>query len=287
MKRDKIRFIAAMFIFGTIGPVRKFIPYSSAFVAFARAFIGVLFLLILHVGKKEDFPVGEIRKNLPLLVVSGVVLGINWILLFEAYRYTSVSVATICYYMAPVIVILVSPFLFGEEITLRKGLASVAAVFGMILVSGVLDTGIHGLTGVLFGLGAAVFYAGVILFNKKIRGLSGEDRTIFQLAFAAIALLPYVLLTEDLGSTEWKIFPVFMLFVAGILHTGIAYALYFGSIGKLPAQTVAIFSYLDPVTAVLLSAFVLREGLSPSAALGVVIVLGSAIFSEAGEGEET
>lgn len=280
MEKDKAQLVTAMSIFGTIGLVRRFIPYSSGLVAFVRAFIGVLFLLGFRFLKKESLPVKEVKDNLLLLCLSGVALGVNWILLFEAYRFTSISVATICYYMAPVIVIVLSPLLFNEKITLQKGICAFVAVLGMFFVSGVFETGFSGLTGVFFGLGAAVMYATVIVLNKKIEGLSSNDRTVIQLGISAISLFPYILLTEDFAHLEFEFFAILMLLVAGVIHTGIAYALYFGSIRTVPAQTVALFSYIDPIIAVILSAFVLKEGLSLMAAIGVVMVIAAAIASE-------
>jgi RarD protein len=280
MKKDKAQLVLAMTIFGTIGLVRKYIPSSSALVSFVRGFIGALFLLVLHSVKKEKFDVKAIKKNAVRLLASGVALGVNWILLFEAYRFTTVSVATICYYMAPIFVILVSPLFFHERITPQKGLCSVIALGGMILVSGVTETGITGLAGVLYGLGAAVLYAAVVILNKKIFGLSASDRTISQLVIAAIALLPYVLLTDDFSTLNMDWFAVVMLLVAGVVHTGIAYSLYFGSLRNVPAQTAALFSYIDPIVAVLISALLLKEGITASATVGVVMVLCAAMASE-------
>lgn len=280
MKRDKAQLVLAMTIFGTIGLVRKYIPCSSALVSFVRGFIGALFLLALHCMKKENFNTEAIKKNAVRLMASGIALGVNWILLFEAYRFTTVSVATICYYMAPVFVILVSPLFFHERITLQKGLCSAFAMCGMVLVSGVTETGISGLTGVLYGLGAAVLYAAVVILNKKIVGLSASDRTISQLVIAAIALLPYVLLTDDFSALKIDWFAIWMLLVAGVVHTGIAYSLYFGSLRNVPVQTAAIFSYIDPIVAVLISALVLKEGITVSAVAGVVMVICAAMASE-------
>jgi RarD protein len=280
VKKDKAKLIAAMTIFGTIGLVRKYIPYSSALVSFVRGFIGALFLLALRWVRKEKYDTAAIKKNAGKLLASGIALGVNWILLFEAYRYTTISVATICYYMAPVFIILISPFFFRERITLQKGLCSVIAVCGMIFVSGVTQTGFSGLAGVFYGLGAAVLYAAVVTLNKKMVGLSASDRTISQLAISAIALLPYVLLTDDISALKMDAFPVLMLLVAGVVHTGIAYSLYFGSLRNVPAQTAALFSYIDPTVAVLISALVLKEGITAEAAVGVVMVIGAAMASE-------
>lgn len=280
MNGDKLKLMLAMAVFGTIGLVRRFIPCSSGVIAFARGFIGVLFLLLVRLIKKQPFPVAALKKNLVPLSISGILIGGNWIFLFEAYRFTTVSVATVCYYMAPVFIILASPLLLKERLTLKKGVCAAAAVCGMVLVSGVLETGLTGLTGVLFGLGAAVMYAAVILINKKIDGLNGNDRTVFQLGVAAIVLLPYVLITEDFSALRIDAFAAVMLLVAGVVHTGLTYAMYFDSIRSVPAQTVALFSYIDPAVAILLSAFVLKEGISLPAVIGVVLVIGSTMISE-------
>jgi RarD protein len=278
--KDRLKLIGAVTIFGTVGLVRKSIPYTSALVACVRGFIGAIFLLIILFLKKERLKDEGIKQNAALLFGSGIALGANWILLFEAYRYTSVSVATICYYMAPVIVIFISPFLFGEKITLKQVICSIVAVLGMVLVSGVVESGFSGIKGILLGLSAAVGYAAVITFNKKITGIAASHRTIIQLGVAAVGLFPYILLTEDFTNFQMELKPILLLLIAGILHTGVAYALYFGSIRHVPAQTVALLSYIDPIVAVLLSAFVLNETLTGLAVVGIVMVIGSAIINE-------
>ncbi len=191
------------------------------------------------------------------------------------------ATATLCYYMAPVIVILASPWLLKERLTLRRGLCAAAAVLGMVLVSGVLTESRGGdLRGVLFGLGAAALYASVVLVNQRLRDMDALEKTVVQLGAAALILLPYVLATEDLSALTWNVPSLLLLLVLGVVHTGWAYSLYFGSMGALPAQTVALCSYLDPVTAVLLSALVLREPLGLPGAVGAALVLGAALVSE-------
>lgn len=280
MTKDKLKILLAIAIWGTIGIVRRYIPYSSGIVAFFRGAIGVLFLLLVRLVRRQRFSREEIRKSLPILCLSGVAIGVNWIFLFEAYRYTTISVATICNYMAPIFMIIASPFVLKERLTRKKTVCIGVALVGMILVSGVLETGISGMTGVLFGLGAAVLYAAVVLMNKRIVDMPGSDRTVIQLAVGTLFLIPYVLLTEDLSRLEFVPAGAAMLLLAGVVHTGFAYALYFGSFRHVPAQTIALYSYLDPIIAVILSTVVLREPLSVPAAIGVVLVLGAAISSE-------
>lgn len=282
-RKSRLALIGSMCVFGTIGILRKYIDLPSSVIALVRGAVGVVFLLCLVglTGKKPDRQ--AIRKNLWILLVSGVFIGFNWILLFEAYCYTSVATATLSYYMAPILVVLASPLVLKEALTGKKLLCVVVALGGMVLVSGVLRAGFSGvseLKGVALGLGAAVLYASVILLNKKLGDISAYDKTIVQLAAAAIVLLPYTLLTEDMSALTIDGLGLALLLVAGVVHTGAAYALYFGSMKELPAQTVALYSYIDPILAVLLSAMLLREPMTIGGAVGAVMILGAAFFSE-------
>ena len=279
----KFHIITAMLIFGTIGIFVRHVPLPSSVIALVRGIVGTLFLLIFSRFRKTPVSREAIRNNLKMLIVSGVAIGFNWILLFEAYRYTTVATATLCYYLAPVFVIIASPFLFKEALTGRKILCVIAALIGMVFVSGVLETDLSGsgeFLGILCGVGAAVLYASVVLMNKKLTDIDGFDRTIVQLAAAAVSLLPYVLLTERGTPMTWAPLTIVLLLVLGIVHTGICYTLYFGSIKELPAQTSALFSYIDPVSAIILSAVFLGESLTLFSAIGAVLVLGSTLLSE-------
>lgn len=274
---------AAMALWGTIGVFRRAIPLSSGLVAFFRGVIGALFLILLTKARGQRVFCGIGRRKVPLLFLSGAVMGINWILLFEAYRFTSVSVATLCYYMEPTFLILASPLFLREPLTARKGLCAAVSLLGMALVSGILDgtppqSGEW--RGILLGLGAAVLYTTVVLLNKGTAGIDPYEKSVIQLTAAAAILLPYLLVTEDFTALSLTGEAAGMLLVIGVLHTGVAYALYFGSMEGLQAQTIAIFSYIDPVTALLLSALVLSERMSTPAILGAVLILASAVVSE-------
>ncbi|MBQ5857666.1 MAG: DMT family transporter [Peptococcaceae bacterium] len=276
--------IGAMTIFGTIGIFRKYIPLPSSLLALARGIIGTAFLLFLVLAVKRDkLSIEAIKRNFVFLVVSGAFIGFNWILLFEAYQYTTVATATLCYYMAPVIVVLVSPFLFKERLTLLKAICVAVALAGMVFVSGIPQSGFGGMSelkGILLGLGAATLYAIVVILNQYIKDIPAYDKTIMQLGTAAIAILPYTLLTENFADISFTPVAVLMLIFVGIVHTGIAYTLYFGSMSGLKAQTIALFSYIDPVVAIILSAVILQENIGLWGVIGAVMVLGSTMVSE-------
>lgn len=284
---SKLCLILAMTIFSTIGIFRRYIPLSSGMLAAVRGIVGTIFLLLVFFAKKENFHADTIKKNLLLLLLSGCFIGINWIFLFESYRYTTVATATLCYYMAPIFVMLVSPFLFKENMSIKKGLCIISALIGMVFVSGILtEVPVNNISqdsqlkGIVFGLLAAAFYASVILLNKKISGVGAYEKTIFQLGSAAITILPYVLLTESFEAMNLTPNILVLIIFVGIVHTGIAYTLYFHSMGDLKAQTIALYSYIDPILAIILSAIILKEHMHPLAIIGAVLILGAAMISE-------
>ena len=279
----KVRFTTAMFIFGTIGLFVRWIPLPSAVIALGRASIGMVFLLAVIAVKKTPISKNAIRRNLPWLLFSGALLGFNWILLFESYRYTSVAVSTLCYYMAPILIILASPIVLRERLTVRKILCVLAALVGMVCISGVLSEGIPEsgeLKGILLGLAAAVLYAAIVLANKRIHDISAYDKTIFQLGVSALMLLPYCFLTVPAASLNGEPKTLLMLLFVGIVHTGVTYYLYFGAMEFIPAQSVAVISYVDPVVAVLASVLILHEPMALTEGIGAVLILGAAAASE-------
>ena len=287
--RYLLMLVTSMLIYGTIGVFRRFIPLSSGFLVFSRGILGGAFLLIylsLRKRGRADAKTSMGAGKVFWFVLAGMFIGINWMLLFEAYNYTTVAAATLCYYMAPVIVILLSPVLLRERLTLKKGICALVAIMGMILVSGILsvspeETGQAGqLKGIALALGAAVLYATVVIMNKKVGKADVYWRTIIQLLSAALVMIPYLLITGGFRTGPVSPTAMALVLVLGIIHTGIAYALYFGSIEGLKGQTVAIFSYIDPVSAMILSAVILHESLSIAGAAGAVMILGAAILSE-------
>lgn len=282
MQKAKIQLLSAMGIFGTIGIFVRYIPLSSAMIAFVRGLLGVAFLALVMLLTKQRPDRQAVKKNLLILCISGAAIGFNWILLFESYTHTTVATATVCYYLAPLFLLLASPLL-GEKLTIKKITCISTALVGMIFVSGITDGPIptlQELQGILFGVGAAILYATVMFLNKKLSPIGAYDKTILQLAAATVVLLPYLLLTQGLTLPAMSTLQWGLLLIVGVIHTGFAYWLYFGSMKSLSAETIALFSYLDPVLAILLSAFLLGEDMTVSGIIGTVLILGSALYSE-------
>ncbi|MBQ3151267.1 MAG: DMT family transporter [Clostridia bacterium] len=279
----KLNLILSMLIFGTIGLVVRNIPLPSSFIAFARGAIGSVVLVLFFVIRRRKLSLSAIRQNIAPLLISGVVLGLNWISLFEAYRYTTVATATLCYYMAPVFVMIVSPLFLHEKPESHRVICVLVSLVGMVLVSGITDFrnfDISELRGVLLGLLAASLYCCIVICNKKLTNIGSEDTTVIQLAVSAVTMLIYVLITEDVTAFVFTKSSVLWLLTAGIVHTGVAYLLYFASVNKLKAQTTAVYSYIDPLVAVAVSVLILKEGMTLLSVVGALLILGSTLFSE-------
>lgn len=277
----RLMLIASMTIFGTLSPFVRNIPVSSGELALYRAVLAALLIAVFLRATGQKIPFASIKREVPLLLASGVAMGVNWILLFEAYKYTTVSVATLSYYFAPVIVTVVCPVLFHERLTGKQILCFLMSTLGLVMITGIGEIGGgRDLIGILFGLGAAVFYATVILLNKFIRNVEGIHRTFLQFIAAVVTLLPYVLCTSgitlgNLHAVGWA-----NLLVVGLVHTGVTYCLYFSSLKELPGQKAAILSYIDPLVAVLISVTLLGEAMTVWQMIGGVMILGFTLLNE-------
>ena len=244
----KIMLIISMVIFGTLGIFTRNIAISSGELALYRAILAAVLIFVYLIVTKQKTDFRSIKKELLLLLLSGTAMGINWILLFEAYKYTTISAATLSYYFAPVIVIVACPILFKEKLSGRQMICFLMSALGLVLITGIGDLrNDNDFIGILFGLGAALFYAAVILLNKFIKNVEGIYRTFLQFISAIVILILYVKMTSgvtlgNLNFTGWV-----NLLIVGFIHTGITYCMYFSSLKELPGQKAAILSYIDPL----------------------------------------
>ena len=276
--------ILSMLIFGTIGIMRRLIPLSSSLLAFTRGILGGTYLVIYMALTKRKVEKTE-RRDMLLLILTGAFIGLNWVFLFESYNYTSVSTATMCYYMQPVFVMILSPIFLKEKLTLKKSFCALVSVIGMLFVSGVFGGGeISGddTIGILYGLLAAFLYASVIILNKKTGKVDAYRKTSVELFAASVTILPYLLLTGDFTSVSISHSSVLLVLVVGVFHTGIAYTMYFSSMKSLRAGSVAMLSYIDPVSALILSSLILGEKMALPGWIGAGMIILSAFVSECG-----
>ncbi len=277
---ERVKYILAVVIYGTIGLFLRYVSLPSEIVALCRGIIGSGFILLYLRAKRQHINLPAIRQNLFWLAASGICLGLNWIFLFAAYMHTTVAIASLCNYMAPIIIILIAPIVLHEPLDMRKIPCVIAALIGIVLVSGVWGGSVGNIAGIFLGFASASCFVGIVICNRKIHDVPAFDKAAFQLAMSALTILPYVLLKNHGAALEVDLRSVLIILTLGIVHTGIAYCFYFSGLGSLPVQTIAILGYLEPVVSVLCSAFFLREALGIAGWIGAVLVLGAAVVSE-------
>ncbi|MCM3726458.1 DMT family transporter [Neobacillus cucumis] len=278
--RGKMRLITTMLIFGSIGVFVKNIEMSSSEIAFLRGIIGSLFLLGASFLLKHKPSFKALKENALLLLLSGGAIGLNWIFLFESYRYTTISNATISYYFAPIFVMILAPWVLKEKLTSVKIGCIIAAMIGLFLIVNPGGEGQNHTLGIFYGLLAAALYASVIIMNKFIKNLSGFEITLVQLLAAAIVLLPYIAWQGNLTFSGLNSTSIIFILILGIVHTGLAYFLYFTSIQELKGSSIAVLSYIDPISAVIIAAIFLGESMTVIQMMGGVLILGSTFLSE-------
>lgn len=285
MKRARMMLVTSMVIFGTIGLFKRFVPVTSGELALYRAVLAAVLLIGVLLVTRQRIPFRTIGRQIPLLLLSGAAMGVNWILLFEAFNHTSVALGTISYYFAPVIVTLLCPLLFREKLTAKQIVCFLISTAGLVIITFAAEqggeaAGRNDLVGILFGLGAAAFYATVILLNKFIKGVEGLHRTLLQFVAAVVTLTPYVALTSGVTLGGMDAMGWVCLLIVGLVHTGLAYVLYFPSLKELPGQKAAILSYIDPLVAVIVSVLILREPMNAWQWVGGAMILGATLWNE-------
>lgn len=279
MNRETIKYLIANTIYGTIGLFLHFVNTSSEFVVLCRGIIGSLFIILMKVLNKDYLDSKSIRSNLKLLVISGMALGLNWVFLFAGYRY-AVAITSLCNYMAPIIIVLISSLLFKEKINNKQKLCVFLAFVGIILVSGVLNNNsLIDYHCVIYGLLAALGFVILVLCNRRLKDIKPLDKTVIQLFVSALTVLPYVIINNGFPS-YLDVRSIILLIVMGVVHTGIAYILYFNSIDVLPVHKVAVLGYIEPVLSVLIGALVFNEYLGIAGIIGAILIIFSALFNE-------
>ena len=270
-----LKLLVSYIIFGSVGIFVRFIPLASSVIASFRGIVGgLLILLFLAVGKKK-ICFEEIKLNIAPLIISGIAIGFNWIFLFEAYRFTTIATATLCYYMAPVFVIVAAPIFLKEKIARKNVLCILAALLGMFFISNAAIGQKNEIFGILFGLAAALLYAVAIICNKKMGKIAAETRAMTQLLIAGITVLPYAAFTADLRGVKLGLGAIAALGIVGVIHTGIAYVLNLGSVARVKADTVAVLSYTDPIVAILLEAVIAMTIPTKEVLIGALLILGA------------
>ena len=289
LQKEKIKISLIYATFGTIGIVTHFIPLSSPSIVFYRAVLGALFIIASTYIRGHYVDFESIITNFKILIFTGFFMGLNWVLQFEAFKVSTVAIGTVCYNTMPIFLVIIASIVFKEKITIKSVICIFIAMIGIVLVSNVIYTGINSneVLGCIYGILGAIFYASILISNRYLSKIETKDKIIFQFIFSAIIMLIYVLfiskgkLVFDEGiDREKAMLGIICIILLGLFHTGFCYVHYFDAVSRLKAETVAILTYIDPVVALLLSAFVLREKMLPLQWLGAVLILASTLANE-------
>ena len=279
MKKSYFKYIFSMLLFGSNGIIANNIGLSSYEIVFWRTLIGSFFLAVLFFATKQKLSFHKHLTDTAFIALSGISMGASWMFLYEAYTQIGVSLASLSYYCGPVIVMILSPLLFKEKLTFTKIFSFLAVAFGIVLVNGSLTDSRTNVWGVFCGLMSALTYSFMVIFNKKSQAVGGLENSVIQLIFGFLTVSVFLGIKTgyqmSIAAGDWV-----WILLLGFINTGFGCYLYFSSIGKLPVQTVAICGYLEALSAVVLSALILSESLSPLQIVGAIFIMGGAIFGE-------
>ena len=274
-----LRYLFALFLYGTIGFFLHFVSYSSEFVVLGRGVLGSLFIFLVLSLRKEKIDMAAIRKNLRILLLSGFALGFNWVFLFAGYRY-GIAISSLCNYMAPIAVVIMTTLVYKEKIRPIQIVFILMAVIGMFLLIGIFSADVKAdMHCVIYGSLAALGFVVLVLCNKRLTDIKPLEKTLVQLLASAVIVFPYVVfnhgfpLNFDLRST-------LIVLLLGFVHTDVAYICYFSSIDVLPSQSIAILGYLEPVLNFVIGALVFHEPLGISSLIGAAMILCASLGNE-------
>ena len=273
------RYIGSLLLFGFNGIVASHIPLDSTHIVLLRSLLGSMSLLAFFFLSRHRFSFTGRGQDVLLICLSGAAMGASWMLLYEGYQRIGVATASLLYYCGPVIVMALSPLFFREKLTYVKLIGFSAVCAGIVLINGLSGEALN-VIGCICGIGGAVFYAVMLILNKKARSVDGMENSLLQMLSATATTVLFLLCREQLSFsvTEGRVW--LWILLLGLVNTGFGCWCYFSAIGALPVQTVAVCGYIEPMSAVVFSALLLREHMTPPQLLGAVLIVGGALFAE-------
>lgn len=278
MNKSYIKYFVALLLFGSNGIVASQINMASYEIVLLRTFIGSLLLIAIFFTTRSKLTFYKELRQFMFLCLSGIAMGASWIFLYEAYANIGVSLSSLAYYCGPVIVMILSPFLFQEKLTWTKVIGFFAVLLGIFLVNGINNIEINH-WGLFCGFMSAIMYSAMVIFNKKAPKIKGLENSMLQLFISFLTVAVFVTVKQgfSISISSENIAPLLIL---GLVNTGLGCYFYFSSIGNLPVQTVAICGYLEPLSAVIFAMIFLNEKMLPLQILGAFLIIGGAIFGE-------
>lgn len=279
MKRSYFKYIAALLLFGSNGLMASHIHLTSYEIVLLRTLLGSLLLTSVFILTRQRPACFKHKKDLLFISISGVAMGASWMFLYEAYAQMGVSISSLLYYCGPILVMVLAPLLFKEKLTSFKVIGFIIVLCGVFLINGNIFESHRNLFGIFCSGMSAIMYAVMVLANKKSTHITGLENPVLQLIISFFTVAIFVVLkngfTFHIQWNDWV-----WILILGFFNTGLGCYFYFSSIGTLPVQAVAIWGYLEPLSAVLFSVLLLSERMSVLQISGAVLILGGAMFAE-------
>lgn len=274
------KYLCALLIFGSNGVMAAHIGLSSPEIIFLRTLIGSVCIVILYLLTGGKFHVRENRSDTCYIAISGMLQAASWVCLYEGYRNVGVGVSSLIYYCGPILLIASAPVLFNEKVSRTKMICFGIVLLGLVLINySALMSG----TGNTWGLAASVLSALtfflMLVFNKRSRNIHGMENAVIQVTASFVSMAVFIGMTQQFAvhpaAGDWP-----WLIVSGVFNTAIGCYLYYSSITSLPAQTIAVCGYIEPLSAVVMAAAFLNETLGPVQILGGACIIGGAVLAE-------
>ena len=274
-----IKYISALLLFGLNGIVASYITLNSYEIVFLRTLIGSALLVALFLLGKGKFHIKAYKKDTLFIVLSGIAMGASWMFLYEAYQQIGVSLSSLLYYCGPVIVMILSPLIFREKLTVPKLLGFITVLVGIFLVNGNVTDSNSNVWGLFCGGMSAVMYFFMVTLNKQSKNISGMENSVIQLVVSFLTVAVFTGIKQrfiiDVPATAWT-----WILMLGIVNTGLGCYLYFSPLSKIPVQTVAVCGYLEPLSAVVFAAILLGEKMTIIQIIGAACIIGGAMIGE-------
>ncbi len=276
---NRMKLALVMLIWGSLGVFTRFIPLSALNLAYLRAFIALPVLFAAMKMKKAAK--AEWRLLIPY-VISGVLLGFGWLTLFYGFKHTSISSAVIIYNMSPVYVMILAPLVLKERISKIHIAVILFSILGLFLIVGHNVSEGYGYMGMALSAVSGMLYATIVLINRKVKArVDNQTATFVQILAAMVVLLPFVLMDGSIFTiVQMDTMAVICTILLGVLHTGVAYTLYFSVYTHMKSVEIVSYSFLEPLFGILFSVIFVGETLTFPQIVGGVLILGSTYIGE-------
>lgn len=264
--------------------VERIAPVSAAV---ETLFVFVFMLAFLAPFAWRSRGTGRTRRAWALVLGLGVVDGINVLCFFSALQHTTVALAVLTHYIAPILVALAAPLVVGERYRVRTFVALALAIAGLVLLLQPWAVSPASLFGPALGALSAVFFAGTVLIAKVL----GNERVRFstmELAFLpkapAIAVLLVAVVTQGNAGAVLEVSSaqLALLFGGALAFGTIPLVMFYAGLAHIPVSQASVLTLCEPLVAVLVGALAFHELPGPLALFGALLVVtGAAVIARA------